>query len=824
MTLGSRALEFALLPLLVLRAGPAIAGHQLPQGRRDPRDGSSFVRDQEPPSPVLAAGEEILLPPAAAGGEVELNEVDGHSLVARLTPVGDDGTALDGGRVIVLVAHERRALSVSAVFAAGDLAVMTGLRVEVLEGKGRLALGAPWARMAGATVSRAVRRRLARAERPSSETLIDAAEAAGTLNHETAVLYHVYAIFGDARLPDVYRGDDTGTIDSIYLGNVVAEWNSYSAATQAALQPFLIPPAYQQSFQGVAAGISALDSPPSCSPLSNWDFVENTSGHVRVWFDVDTGDRTVAGVFLLQAENTIWPALQTLMGLQHLPLSDGGFGCNGGSERLDIYLADVPQSTTVPYPLSSGCSNSPVFILLRRSTTAALLAHEMFHAFQWSFPLAGCIASPDYRWWAEASAEWVQDYVYPHDQHEHESAKELLFDPKKPLDLYNDPHWYGAYLLPFFVYRSTGHADFVRQSWENGRTSKAVQALNDALASVGPGDLAKVWPDVALHNWNRAPVDQYTTWDSFPNTLRASSNGATINASALPYSESTLTVDLPHLSATYKHFVFSGTEISSVAFWNGVTYDLEKQAVPIIGPLWNPQTPNPDAVKGIKVQALYKVNNVWTQEDWTEKPYALFCRDLAAERLQELVLVISNSRLDDTAGSFKPVGMAPVLWVSGIGCYQWKGTASYTAAVSGGTQNDTVPDLVFTRVASQQPPSIDYLATGNVTVTMGGGCSGGGTVPLSNQLSVLTTYNFLPADSSAVQSYKGQGEETAMVPVTCQGHPGMTIVGPWLAIYPPNPPTFPYFTVSPDGKHMTGIYSPANGIAWQWDLHAEREP
>ncbi len=261
-----------------------------------------------------------------------------------------------------------------------------------------------------------------------------------------------------------------------------------------------------------------------------------------------------------------------------------------------------------------------------------------------------------------------------------------------------------------------------------------------------------------------------------------------------------------------------------MAFWNGVTFDLEKQSAPTVGAYWNPQPASPDAVKGIKVQALVKINGTWTQDDWTDKPYALFCRDLNAERLQELVIVVSNSRLDDSAGSFKPPGMAPVLWVSGIGCYQWKGSASYTVAAPSSTQANTVPDLVFTRVASQPPPSIDYLPAGNVTVTMGGSCSGGGTVPVTGQPNMLTTYNFLPADSPAVQSYNGQGLETATVGVTCDGHPGMTVVGPWLAIYPGSPPAFPFFTVSPDGKHMTGTFSPTPGLTWQWDLHAVQQP
>ena len=43
---------------------------------------------------------------------------------------------------------------------------------------------------------------------PSSEELIDRALASGAIDTETALIYKVYAAFGDARLPSQYRGDE----------------------------------------------------------------------------------------------------------------------------------------------------------------------------------------------------------------------------------------------------------------------------------------------------------------------------------------------------------------------------------------------------------------------------------------------------------------------------------------------------------------------------------------------------------------------------------------------------------------------------------------
>ncbi|HVN77268.1 MAG TPA: hypothetical protein VMT19_13200 [Thermoanaerobaculaceae bacterium] len=752
---------------------------------------------------------------------IRLREVAGSGITVRVTPVDERGTPVDGGRVVILRANETRSVRLAETLPAEEV-IGRGLLVEALGGTGRAEILAEWlapAERDAVAATRPARRHLVRVTLPTSEALIDQAEGSGALDHETAVLYRVYAIFGDARLPAAYRGDDSALTDSLYLATVVGEFSSYSPATQAALQPFLIPPTYQQGYQGAAATAMGPESSVGCNISADWTYVENTGGKVRVWYDVNSDDAANARVYLAQAENTILPRLQALM-TGHPLLSDDGLSCNGGTDQLDIYICDQNQSVTVPY---SGCSNSPVFIRLRRDTITALLAHEMFHAFQFSMPIAGCMSSEEYHWWSEASAQWVQDYVYPYDQDEQFRASTVLFHPDVPLDLNSEPHWYGAYLLPFYVYRSTGSADFVRASWEGCLTQSAVKALDAAL----PGGFADIWPKFALHNWNHDPVDDYTKWDALKTSTYTAIPGITADASALPDMELALDVVPQHLSAAYKDFVFPDSSISSVAFWNGVTYDLEQQAVPTFGPFWNPQSTSPDAVKGIKVQALMKINGAWTQDDWTNKPYVAFCRDLKAERLEELVIIVSNSRVDDSGGSFKPPGMAPVLWLSGFGCYQWQGTATYTFTGGDYTQTDTVNNLVWTRVpGATQPPSVSYTVTGDVTVTASNGCSGGGTVHVSDPIfNSLVTWNYLPAAAGAVQSYEGEGlETTTMLPITCRGVQEYAEAGNWFNILSGSPPTIPFQRVSTDGKRMTGTLAPGPGISWTWDLHAVQEP
>src|SRR5205823_10443603 len=101
-------------------------------------------------------------------------------------------------------------------------------------------------------------------ELPTSFALIDQAEASGAINSETALLYRVYSLFSDARLPAQFRGDDKAVFDSVYLAEVMHQYGTLSPSVRAAVQPFLIPPAYQGSWVNMKAGSPlALPPPPN---------------------------------------------------------------------------------------------------------------------------------------------------------------------------------------------------------------------------------------------------------------------------------------------------------------------------------------------------------------------------------------------------------------------------------------------------------------------------------------------------------------------------------------------------------------------------------
>lgn len=773
---------------------------------------------------------------------VEMRETVGATLVARLTPQMPPGEPAHGGRVVVLIAGERRSIRLGTVFNEEDLAGNDVL-VEVLQGDGRLAvrlLGdsadereepaaavpAP-AATALATSPPRPRRKMG-GKALTSTDLIDRAEAAQEIGHETAVIYRVYAIVGDARLPATYRGSDAAVFESLYLMEVAAEWDTYSPATQAALEPFLIPPAYSGSWANpapVGMARAADDVGPCSSRNPLWQFHDGPAGKVRVWYWVpDDVFGTKAFAFANEADAVIWPKITDFMGA-HAPLSDAVSLCSGGDGRLDIFLTDVQRSFTAPAGFFGGgttCSNTPAYINLNRAENVETLAHEIFHAFQLTFPLAGgaCFTRPPYWWWTEGSAQWIIDKVYPPSKDEQSAAAHVVDRPEVSLDVPTDPHIYGTYLVPFYNYRKTGSAAFVRQAWENLAGMDAVGAVDLAIA----GGWERIWPEVALHNWNTAPVRDYFNWDKLDKKPAKVDRATFVVLSGAPDKEYTLPYDLPKLAAKYEHYEFLDAAIRSVRFWNGATFDLQKSTGPLFTPVWDPKQATAAAKEGVRVQALVKIKgHDWqAPADWSDEPAVTFCRDVAAERIEELVLIVSNSQFLDAGKRAKPPGQDPRLYVSNMGCYKWTGTASSVTTGSGSVLSVVANPVTFTRIETTEPePTVRYTPTGVIAAALAGACTGSGVFGISPAGSVFYTANYMPLDGNFRRGFHSQAVDANIFPISCEFGQSIFPVGVWLE----SPVTPPFKKVDTDGTTLKGTWTSPDGTAvFTWDLHSEAQP
>lgn len=98
---------------------------------------------------------------------------------------------------------------------------------------------------------------------PSTFSLIDQALAAGEIDMETALIYKVFATYGDGRLPVRFRGDNSRVIDSDAVSEAAERYATLTPATRATLLPFLIPPIYRGSWYDLQArGAAGVAFPP----------------------------------------------------------------------------------------------------------------------------------------------------------------------------------------------------------------------------------------------------------------------------------------------------------------------------------------------------------------------------------------------------------------------------------------------------------------------------------------------------------------------------------------------------------------------------------
>jgi hypothetical protein len=609
---------------------------------------------------------------------------------------------------------------------------------------------------------------------PSSDELIDAARERGEIDAETALIYHVFVAFGDPRLPAKYHGDDSQPSEREIIGELAARFNQLSPQAKATLEPFTVPPYHTGSWwdlrqnHTLAATAAIAPAELRCGqngkvddPLWNqWHYVDSAGGAVRIWWQARYSNDEAKARNYARIVDGIWLELATLMRRQ--PLSDQGdtTTCRGGDNRLDISLVDLNNGgETWPYTFDPVAT--PTYILLKRSSGVGTLIHELMHSFQFAYDVAGSYS--EYSWWREATAAWAEHYVDPAFNSEHRFAQHFLGAPELPLEFFNFEethngyaHQYGAYLLPLFQQLQTGKPDFVRTSWEQfEHFTNSLAAINSLL----PGGFNKQWPEFTLHNVNQPPVDTYWKTDKLPNQAKMKLNQR-VELLGDPSVTYVLDGEVEHLAAHHFHFMFTDTNARSVIFEN-----------PFAGGTF------PTA----HVRALYRIGaNQWITEDWTDKPYATFCRDVRADRISELFIVVSNSEWSDRTHKLKPA-TAPRLQATNVACRGWTVNAELTYVNKGPTWEHT--SIVKTTATLERiiPSSGRYHAefykitsgTANWTHTgqvgiCGGSKSGSYDVrnPAVSYSMVAETYNisYLPPMVSGTRKYHAVGARPGDTP------------------------------------------------------------
>ena len=496
--------------------------------------------------------------------------------------------------------------------------------------------------------------------------LIDRDVAAGRIDEETALTYKVFSDFDDDRLPARYDGDDSLHLESHALSEVAEGWDTLSLETQLKLGPYLLPPFHENSWMDDTPHPEAFQRPAAGSAFEfrcgeglpmfeQWGHVDAAGGAIRIWWlkDNDATDSARAADMASEIDNVIWPSLTGLMGAARL-LPDGGASttCRGGSDAFDISLVDVKRSITTTL---DKCDGTWARTLFQRSLfggprpkTMAILAHEIFHAFQFSYDVSvGCLApGSQYDWLTEGTAQWVEHHVYPGENTEHPFAQRLLHEPGTPIEeggSWGYHRYYATYLLPFFLETRAG-ASVVKTMWDNTIGMNSVDAVDAAI----PGNFIDSWHDFALYNWNHGPVDEYKQRDGLSTTATV------VGSKVIKVGDDTPTVHSAHLAAKYLELRFE-PDVAEFEYHNDLAGD-------------------PRA--GVRA-VIYYDDGSTEVKNLSDDAKTVICIDDGTKRVDRLILVYSSSgktAADDLI--FKP----KLVGVKGCTCFA---SGARTAASEG---------------------------------------------------------------------------------------------------------------------------------------------
>lgn len=552
----------------------------------------------------------------------------------------------------------------------------------------------------------------------TSFELIEQALERGEIDAETALVYKVFSVYLDPRLPQQFKGAASNDRDTLIMGEVAATWSGLSQAAQALLSPFLLPPAAPGSWLELQQAPSAMAL--AQAPVE-WVTLTRPGGEVKVWYQTRyPGDDARAAQILADMEDIVWPALTNLMG--RAPLGDGGLPNNGGDGLFDIYLVRIGDHGEVhSYP--PGCENSPSYMLINGASTQlrGAVVHEFMHAIIDGYTFFKGCEFPEYRWLNEATATWSEDFISPQydtGNSEQMYASAFLTYPELSLEDRKDQHEYGAYLLPFYLARSY-QPELIRTIWDATASKDSLAAIDGAIS----GGFLEEWPEFVKLNLNREPVKQYQLWDNLLMRALVANDDAILNGAKEV--EIPLEANLGHLTALYYEFTFSDPKVSKVRFRNSDRF-------------------SSGAEPRARVQALIKIEGQgWKYEDWTNLPERKFCRTKPEERLEELIIIFSNSEWQDRTDVLDPGSPGPALVYNDQPCtceafasvQKWTGQVQFTFTTSA---TDADESMTYNHAATVNLQMVPNYNTGSNIGWQDGSLSGTGEV---NDIHTDTTYS-----------------------------------------------------------------------------------
>ena len=567
--------------------------------------------------------------------------------------------------------------------------------------------------------------------------------ADGDMDYETSLLYRLYALFRDPRLPLRYQTAPTSGEDSGLFLEIQLMLPSLSPTGQAALAPYLARPDDPSSPFGPASamrpGRRPEDAPPTLCQTT-WVSYPTTS-HFKVHLCTssdEAADDTLAASVDTLAESLWTPMTADPPSGMGQPLGDcytaedgGDEVCPGGDAKIDIYV--VPEATcvirsgecesidgdTVAAAIESGPfvgNGQSGFILLSRERASdpdsikSDFAHEFFHVLQFRHNSRAMDFDTGIRiggkpviegnWYIEASATWAEWYYVKATAYDQVLTRfSEDFEPSHSSLLANYPpsHPYASFIWSFFSQQEKGDGSPVFNAWKDAEPATASEGITDAVDQQLP--FATHFHDFAVRNWNidlpGHPIPKlYNSVTNFPvanpplvNDFKVQDGNA-----ALP-----LSANIESLAAQYDHFDVDASVKKIVMHFDKV-----------------PASVDVDLLYGLDAGG-------WKLKPVDKSQPVVFCRDHDDEKVDQIIVILSNhdKTPDDFVSAQYKVEVKPSCCGDIANVTQWKAHVTWNYQFSGkqnfGYERDTTTSQIFdlsAELGSYMSPQFSGSATG----------------------------------------------------------------------------------------------------------------
>jgi hypothetical protein len=506
----------------------------------------------------------------------------------------------------------------------------------------------------------------------SSEDLIAAALAAGTISFEESLVDRALALFNSPGLPDAFRSSESNLdAGTALFADIEAAQSTLSSDATAKLAPFMARPSDPTSIFSAPKSARAGGVVLAADTTAGWKSLPAADGAARVWVPDSVG----ADLHLRQHAadvSKVWVAYEDVFTFPDADAPGLPNATVNPDAAVDFYFIEAgdldPRRPDCSDPTVAECSlaslsaagfarsaearrgnaASAYFVLdAGQGGDAALfeLAHEIAHGGQFHYD------THEAPWLAESTANWVAYRVFQKLGLPPEPAygwlPALFADPGTSLTSEGNDWSYRAWLYFQFAAMQRGDA-IVASIWADAGKAGAqgAQAVDDVFP------FADHFADFAVRNWNQEPVPN--RYKSAPDaTFPELQPSIRKDTPALKAGDKIdLDVALPHLASAYFSFGFD-PGVRKITFDNTLA-----------------------GLDGAHVWAMKQIDGTWHEpEDWTADGTKKFCRDNAAENLSKLVIIVSYSSV---VGDLDAGGSNPKVSGAAAACGDWKGTMTQT--------------------------------------------------------------------------------------------------------------------------------------------------